>query len=443
MIRPTARLLRLAALWCVLATAPLLMRALASPLYADMLVLWALAGAVLCGAALFDLWLARQQPAVRAQRLLPAALSVQQVHRVRLRFDSASLPASIEVADLHPADDGGTGLPMRIERADDTVTELAYPYRPAQRGTAHFGDIEVWRATPLALFQRRERIAARASVPVYPDFSVLQRDALHAHQDSRLDPGNRRQPRRGEGFEFHQLREYVTGDSLRQVDWKASARRRKLISREYQEEQNQEVIVLLDGGERLAMSVNGLSGFDHALNATLLLAWSALKQRDKPGVLLFSNDTPCWVPPLRGQAGVNQLLTHLYALHPGQHASDYSLAARELLKRWRKHALVVLITRIQPDDEEELLSAVKLLSRKHRVLIADIQLPEQLAIAQHEVRDTDDALLVAGDALWQESRRALYARLRHAGALVTDAAPHNLPARLNQVYLSLKRSGSL
>lgn len=443
MMHPTARLLRFVTLWSLTAGLPVLARLFLPELFVDALLLWLLPGAVLLAVLVIDLWLARRLPPIQAERLLPAALSVQQQHGIRLRFDSSTLPDHFDVADRHPADDSQTGLPARVQRQDAPVTEFRYPYRPSQRGVARFGDIEIWRSSPLGLLMCRHTIAAEHTVPVYPDFSVLQRDALHAHQDSRLDPGSRKQPRRGEGFEFHQLREYLSGDSLRQIDWKASARRRKLISREYQEEQNQQLIILLDGGERLAMSVNGLTGFDHALNATLLLTWSALKHRDKPGVMLFSNDTPCWIPPVRGHQGANLILSKLYALQPGRNASDYSAAARALATRWKKHSLVVLITRVQPDDEEELMSAIALLSRRHRVLIADIQLPEQAALEQREVVTPDDAFMVAGDALWQESRRALYARLRHAGALITSASPDTLPARLNQVYLSLKRAGSL
>ncbi|MDF1781004.1 MAG: DUF58 domain-containing protein [Alcanivoracaceae bacterium] len=443
MIRASTRLIRLAALWAITALLPVIARQLDSELASMALALWAAAGVLLLVVLLLDIVLAWKRPIPNAERRLPAALSLQQLHPVKITLSSAELPREFEVADQHPNDDFDTGLPKVIHKSELPVTEFTYHYRPSQRGKAMFSNILLWLPSPLGLISKKYEIEATRTVPVYPDFSVLQRDALHAHQDSRLDPGSRRQPRRGEGFEFNQLREYNNGDSLRQIDWKASARRRKLISREYQEEQNQQLIVLLDGGERLAMAVNGLTGFDHALNATLLLAWSTLKQQDKPGVMLFSSDTPCWVPPVRGPAGANTILNSLYAMQPGSGASDYSKAAEQLLRRWKKHSLVVMITRLQPDDEPEILAAIKLLAKRHLLLIADIQLPEQLALQHREINDTDDALLVAGDAAYQESRRALYSRLRHAGALVTDAAPEQLPARLNQMYLSLKRSGRI
>ncbi len=443
MLRPTPRMLRLTLALVTLALAVLAVRVWLPQYNHSANLIWLATLVILLALVAVDILAGLRRPAPAATRLLPAAFSVQRQHIVRLQFDSRQLPAVCELADHHPDDDADTGMPVLLKPGAGDITELSYRYRPAQRGQARFGPIELWLPGPLGLIWQRRRIEASTSVPVYPDFSMLQSDAMLASRDNRLDSGHRRQPRRGEGMEFHQLREYRGGDALRQIDWKASARRRTLISREYQEEQNQHIIVLLDGGARLAMQANGLSGFDHALNASLLLAWSALKQGDKPGVMLFSNDAQRWLPPVRGQHGLNRLLNGLYTLHPSDHASDYSHAARLLLSRWHKHALVVLISHIQPDDDHELMTAVRLLGGKHLLLIADIQLPGQARLKHAQIESTDDALRVAGDAAWQEARNALHTRLRHAGAMVVEATPEQLPARLNQVYLALKRAGSI
>ena len=342
-MKPAPRLLLLAGLWALLAL-PLLV----IPGMLAVALWWALGGLALV-IALLDLWHARRLPAPQAHRELPTALSVQQPHLVRVRVTSASLPDSVELADQHPGDDPHTGLPATLPRAKEELTELTYHYRPSRRGPVQFGDLVFWFPSRLKLWQVRKVCDAACTVPVYPDFSRLSHsglDASHAH----LLTGTRLQPRRGEGMEFHQLREYHPGDSLRQIDWKATARRRSLISREYQDEQNQQVLIMLDGGRRLGMPVGSLTGFDHALNAALLLAWSALKQKDKAGAMLFSGDQPRWLPPVQGQQGINHLLNGLYDLHPSQHASDFSLAARQLVRRSRRRALVVLVTRLQQED---------------------------------------------------------------------------------------------
>lgn len=443
MFRPSPRLLRLALVLMLVSALVVTLPLWAPALHQPGLVLWAVLSGALMVALISDTLAVVCQPVPSVRRLLPAAMSVHRDHVVRLQFVSAGLPPLCELADHHPTDDPNTGLPALLVPADGSVTEFVYRYRPTQRGRAHFGDIELWIPGPLGLIWQRRRIEAATSVPVYPDFSMLQPHRVNATQESVADTGQRRQQRRGEGMEFHQLREYRAGDALRQIDWKASARRRTLISREYQEEQNQPIVVLLDGGSRLATHSNGLTAFDHALNATLLLAWSALGQGDKPGVMLFSGDQDCWLPPVRGQQGLHRLLNGLYTVHPGQRASDYSQAARQLLGRWHKHALVVLVTQLQPDDEQELMSTVSLLGKHHLLLIADIQLPAQERLRHQQVVSADDALRITADAAWCEARDALHTRLRHAGAMVVPATPEHLPARLNQLYLTLKRSGRL
>ena len=435
-MKPALRLLAAVALWALLAV-PL------PWLPSSWLAPWLALGLVLLALALLDGWRGWQRPAPGVERLLPEALSVQQPHQVRLRISGGRLPGRLLVADHHPGDDADTGLPRWIKTVTNSaITELTYSYRPGKRGPARFGDVELWLPSPLGLWQRRRWCPAQRNIPVYPDFSRVSHADLDINHAFQLT-GNRQRPRRGEGMEFHQLREYRPGDSLRQIDWKATARRRTLISREYQDEQNQQVLVMLDGGRRMAMPVGTLTGFDHGLNAALLLAWTALKQKDKAGAMLFSGDQPRWLAPVQGQQGLNQLLNGLYDLHPSRHASDFSLAARQLLGRWRRRSLVVLVTRLQQEDQDDLLSAVALLRRHHLVLIADMQLPEQQALRQQPVDSFDQALTLAADAQESRQRDQLHTRLRHAGALVTASEPQQLPARLSNLYLMLKRSGRL
>lgn len=405
--------------------------------------LWWYLGAALLMVALYDAVQVWRQMVPHVERRTPAALSVLRQHTIELLFDSATLPAGTLVADQHPGDDAETGMPVQVSPATENVTRLTYRYRPSARGKATFGRVQLWLGSPFGLWQRRVSAGEAVELPVFPDFSMLSQEQLLAQDRPLRDQGARQQIRRGEGMEFHQLREYRPGDSLRQIDWKASARRRSLISREYQEEQNQQIIMLLDGGQRLAMQVDKLTGFDHALNACLLLAWNAVREGDRPGSLVFSGDQPCWVPPQRGRSSINRMLHALYPLHPADRASDYSEAASLLLRHHPHHSLIVLITQLQPDDEEDLLTAVSLLSRRHRVMIADVQLPNQVALRRKQPRSLDQALFTLGDAAWLEQRRALHMRLRHAGVTIVEAPPQHLAGALNRTYLALKRAGQI
>ena len=192
-------------------------------------------------------------------------------------------------------------------------------------------------------------------VRVYPNFVPLTRFALFsADQASRL-VGAHLKRRRGEGTDFHQMREYRVGDSMRQIDWKATSRARKLISREYQDEKNQQLVLVLDTGRRMLAREDGLAHFDHALNAALVVAYLALRQGDAAG-LLSTGEQPRWVPPRRGMAGIDTLLRAAYDLQPSATACDYLAMASELSARQRRRALVMLVTNVRDEDIEETLT---------------------------------------------------------------------------------------
>ena len=202
----------------------------------------------------------------------------------------------------------------------------------------------------------------------------------------------RQRQRRGLGQEFHQLREFRDGDTLRQIDWKATARKRTPIAREYQDERDQQILFLLDCGRRMRSQDGELSHFDHALNASLLLGYVALRQGDAVGLMTFASEQRRYLPPVKGQAQVNVLLNAVYDLQSSQRPADYSDAVDALLKRQSRRALVVLITNLRDEDDEDLLNAVKRLERRHRVLIASLREDVLDNLRHSQVEDYESAL---------------------------------------------------
>lgn len=437
MISPDRRLFIGVALWCLLALISVLLS-----LPETLQAIWLLLGGLLLGLGLIDLWLSRRLAQPVAERILPAAFALHVPGEVILRFQSDTLPERFLVADHHPADDRQTGLPAEARRASTGPTELHYRYRPGQRGHADFGPLDIWRTSPLQLWQIRQRIPASRRVPVYPDFSGLMPADMAANR-SRQQHGRHSRLRPGDGQEFHQLREYRPGDTLRQIDWNATARRRSLISREYREENSQPLIILLDCSARMATPAAQLLAFDHALNASLLLASSALAGGDQPGLLALTGEQPIWLPPFRSRSGLNRMLHQLYPLQPEAGAVDFQAAAGALLQRYRRRATVVLISQLQPDDQDDLLIASQLLRRQHRLLVGDMLLPLQQHLHNTSVDNHEQALQVAAEARYQQERQELHARLRHAGVVVSEALPAQMGVRLEQTYLQLKRGNRL
>jgi uncharacterized protein (DUF58 family) len=295
-------------------------------------------------------------------------------------------------------------------------------------------------ASPLGLWWSGFRAGSAQALKVYPNFAPVKKYARLAsgHRLEQLGIHHRR--RRGEGSEFHQLREFRDGDSLRQLDWKATARMRRLISRDYQDEQDQQVVCLLDCGRRMRALDGDLSHFDHTLAALLLLAEVTQREGDAFGLLTFAGPER-WLPPRKTRGALDRLTAAVHDLHPGLQATDYLAAAQAALTRVKKRSLVVLITNLRDEDDETLGPALRLLRRRHRVILASLREPELDQALQAPVLGFEQALRAGAIEAYQEQRRQALTRLDPGGALALDIPPRELAVALVNRYLAVKRSG--
>jgi uncharacterized protein (DUF58 family) len=252
-----------------------------------------------------------------------------------------------------------------------------------------------------------------------------------------------RRRRRGAGLEFHQLRDYRQDDAPRQIDWKASSRHRRLISREYQDERDQQLVFLLDCGHRMRTKDEDLSHFDHALNALLLLAYVALRQGDAVGFATFGHEEPRFIAPRKSVATVPALLNGVYDLQPSLQPGDYVRAVEQLLRRVRRRALVVLATTLREEDEEPLHEALQALRRRHLVVLAALREAVLDDVRQTPVRTFDHALVYGVATDYIRARDRQLGVLRRRGMRVIDVEPRHLPERLVNQYWEIKRAGAI
>ncbi len=231
---------------------------------------------------------AQRQPAAGA---LERSASASAAHYRR--------PVRLTLFDHLPAGMDFEYLPQEVELRPGESTEVGYRVRPLNRGHFVFPRCELELPSPLRLWRQRRYLEARGETRVYPDFARLYGAELMAVDHWLNQIGVRGGQRRGLGLEFHQLREFRDGDTLRQIDWKATARKRTPIAREYQDERDQQILFLLDCGRRMRSRDGDLSHFDHALNASLLLAYVALRQGDAVGAMTFAGDDRRHLPPGR------------------------------------------------------------------------------------------------------------------------------------------------
>ncbi|MGY1410602.1 MULTISPECIES: DUF58 domain-containing protein [unclassified Luteimonas] len=410
---------------------------------------WTLAGATLALLVALDLIALLRTPLPDVARQVPEALALGVEREVRLELEPGARGVRVDVHDLHPGGWQVEGLPRRLKLSPGSVSGFDYRLRPDARGSFAFDGVHVLMHSPLRLWRQLCLAGASQRVRVFPNFAPLTKFALvSAEQASRL-MGAHVKRRRGEGTDFHQMREYRVGDSLRQIDWKATSRARKLISREYQDEKNQQLVVVLDTGRRmlardpaLEKAGGALAHFDHALDASLLVAYLALRQGDAVGLLAIGGERR-WVPPRRGMAAIDTLLRASYDLEPEPVATDYLAAATELSLRQRRRALLMLVTNLRDEDIEDVLAAVRMLQKRHLVVVASLRERALDEVLDQDVHDLQAAVRAGATARYLAQRAAAHDALRRHRVQVLDVTAEQLPAALVERYLAIKREGLL
>jgi len=380
----------------------------------------------------------------RLQRQLPGSLALGRWSEVRITVEHHyPQTLTLSVFDHVPEGLSFENLPQVATLRPGEQVELGYRLRPLSRGHFDFEHCEINLPSALRLWTTRRYVPLIDASRVYPDFARLYGGQLLAVDNWLSQLGVRQRQRRGLGLEFHQLREFREGDSLRQIDWKATARQRTPIAREYQDDRDQQIIFMLDCGRRMRSQEGDLAHFDHALNACLLLSYIALRQGDAVGISTFAGEQDRYLAPVKGTAQLNRLLNSVYDLQSTQRSADYSTAVRQLLARQKRRALVVLVTNLRDEDDDELLGAVKQLGLQHRVLVASLREEVLDTVRQTPVQTWQDALAYCGTIDFLNARATLHERLIAHGVPVLDARPGELGAQLVSRYLSWKKAGTL
>jgi len=391
---------------------------------------------------LVDALLAYGQSAVNVTRTVPLNLSVNREAKVTIDVHNPQRrKLRLFVQDELPQFTNAPASKRHIELAPMNHAAMNYGLRPVRRGDGQFGAVSLLIESPFRLWELRRRKPIKNEIRVYPDFAAIsQYLELNSDQRSRR-LGLKVKPRRGEGMEFHELKEYHPNDGIRAIDWKATARRRTLISRQYTVERDQRVVFLLDSGARMRAKDGTLSHFDHALNAMLLLSHVALRQGDTVAAKIFG-PTKLWLSELRGVGAMTHLLNTVYATHTGPQTADFVSAAQELMQQQRKRSLVVLMTNLREEDRD-LIPALQLLRRRHVVMLASLRESVVDDVLAEPAMSFDEALNVAGASRYLGQRNMSQTAFAQDAHLLIDCVPTQLPMALVNSYWQLKSAGTL
>ena len=411
------------------------------------------AGRIAIGAALSAIVLAVLVDAVAlparsdivVERTLPPSVGIgdhaEGEYVVRSRW---GLPLRARLEDDLPPGVTGGAREQELEVPAHGSTQLTVPVGGAVRGRFALGPIALRVKTRAGLMARRLRWSPEDSILVTPSVASLRRFRLLAIQHRLHEAGVRAVRQRGEGRSFASLREYVVGDDPRHIDWKATARRAKTITREFTVEQSQTVFCLIDAGRSMTQLAGTFTRFEHALSAALVLTDVAAGAGDRVGVIVFDDDVRAFVPAQRGQAALRAVRNALIPVQATLVEPDYAAAFRFLAARQRRRALMVFFTDvIDVRSSRALIAHVARSAARHLVVVVALR-NDAIESAATPGSTREEALYESAAAEELIAARAeAIERMRAAGVTVLDVSPAGMTAAVVNRYLEIKARGTL
>jgi len=438
--------------------------------------LWPLAAAwaiVVALAILEARWLQRNAPAIGLELDAPDTAvrgdSLACAIRARNPLDK---PVALRIRPILPAQGKPNDRELAIGVAAGKGVEAPFQIGVPVRGAHQFEGMYARMPSPLGLMQCQWFVPAPHACRVFPDIRTVKEYIISHRMRTALAPHLRTAPLRGIGSEFESLRDYVQGDDIRRIDWRATARANKLISREYEIEQDRNVVVIIDCGRLMAGSTSArgigmhewLHGIvqparqdegppleatklDHAVDAALMLAGVSLENGDRFGLMLFASDLIAYLPPHGGMGHLQTVTNTLYDVQPTLNESHFRRAFLHLQTRLTKRSLVVVISDvIDVQASASLVTGVLSLAKRHLVVMAALRTPEIERVldetlpgdAPRPAREQQPFRKAVAYRLLRE-RAEVMARLHKGGVEVIDLRPEELTVPLINKYLDLRQ----
>ena len=410
----------------------------------------ALALAVFGGAAFaallaLDVTLGPSRTSLRVSRAPAEFVALRRPGRLRYRVENRA-PLGIRLGILESPVETFVFERESLEAdvAARTSVELELGFEARERGLARLRAIYVWVENRIGLLRRRYAADAPEEVRVFPDFSAIEHYGTLARRSTLLEAGLRKLRLRGAGAEFESLREYFPGDAFRSINWKATARRGRIMVEQHEIERSQQVLILLDAGRLMMPRIGPQRKFDYALTAGLSVARIAQTAGDNVGLVAFAAKPVLSIAPRRGAAHVNALARAAYDLQPRLEEPDYETTFTDLKRRYGKRSLVVLFTDIfDPAASAAVLGGLATRVPRHLVmcvLMNDAAIAESLAAPVGAPRE---AYRTSVGMILSDERQKAIATLRALGIIVIDVPAPQLTVALLDAYLDVKARGLL
>ena len=316
---------------------------------------------------------------------------------------------------------------------------ILYKLRPVTRGGYEFGRIIIYVRSLLGLVKRRHNIEAKEIVPVYPSFLQMRKYELLSQTTIQTEYGNKRMRKIGHSMEFEQIKEYVRGDDIRSVNWKATARKGSLMVNNYTDEKSQQVYCIIDKGRLMKMPFGGLTLLDYAINSTLVLSNVCLQKQDKVGLMTFANKMGTLLAADRKPIQRENILQLLYNQETAFMESDYEMLYMQIRNRIKQRSLIVLYTNFESlSGLNRQLNYLRSIAKHHLLMVVFFENTELHALSHLDAKNVEEVYIKTIAEKFEFEKRLIVKELKKHGILSILTPPEKLTINAVNKYLELK-----
>ena len=339
-------------------------------------------------------------------------------------------------------------LPVQFQKRDWQMNgrfkarqqkNIYYTIRPVERGEYNFGNIILYVKSRLGLVMRRHTIEASTMVQVYPSFMQLRKFELLSKTTIQAEQGSKRMRKMGHSMEFEQIKEYVRGDDIRTINWKATARKSSPMVNNYSDEKSQQVYCIIDKGRLMKMPFNNLSLLDYAINSTLVLSSVCLQKQDKVGLITFANKMGNLLAADRKPIQKANILQLLYNQETTYLESDYEMLYLQLRSRVKQRSLLILFTNFESlSGLRRQLPYLRSIAKHHLLMLVFFENTELTQLAATEAADLEQVYIKTIAEKFTYEKRLIVKELLKHGILSILTPPEKLTVNTINKYLELK-----
>lgn len=386
-----------------------------------------------------------QKEGVVAQRVLGDKLSNGDVNYIQIQLQSKyKFRTNITIIDEIPFQFQLRDFKINLAMNPLSVTEKTYSVRPTERGEYAFGTLNIFVSSAIGLFQKDYRFHQPKKVPTYPSFIQMRKYELLAIHNKLHLHGLKKIRRIGHTSEFEHIKDYVLGDDIRTINWKATAKRDQLMVNQYQDEKSQNVYLIIDKGRVMKMPFDGLSLLDYAINASLAMGNVAIKKSDKAGLFTFSKKVDTKLKADNQPIQVQRFLESLYQVTTDFKESDYQKLLIEVKQHVRQRSLLILFTNFETlDGMNRQLPYLRSIAKMHLLTVVFFKNSELDELVYAQPKNTQEVYdKVIAEKLNYDKER-IVRELRKYGIYSVLTRPENLTIDVINKYLEFKARGLL